>query len=160
MTYISTLPVVQKRNESKNGSQIILTIYAVENGFVYSINCKLCRFIRSYYPTEKETKYPTEKDAQRAAVFRIQSWIKDSRKLKELFSHFVIWYSDNSKSCYSVIMATKIFSSFSQVTADVNRRFLKAGINTVNIVAATARNNAIRNVQCHKAACGSWFDKL
>lgn len=44
-------------------------------------------------------------------------------------------------------MATKIFSSFLQVTADVNRRFLKAGINTVNIVAATARNNAIRNVQ-------------
>lgn len=44
-------------------------------------------------------------------------------------------------------MATKIFSSFSQVTADVNRRFLKAGINTVNIVAATARNNAIRNIK-------------
>lgn len=44
-------------------------------------------------------------------------------------------------------MPTKIFSSLSQVTADVNRRFIKAGINTVNIVAATARNNAIRNVQ-------------
>lgn len=90
MTYVSTLPIVQKRDESKNGSQIILTIYAVENGFVYSINCKLRRFVHSYYPTEKETKYPTEKDAQRAAVFRIQSWIKDNRKLKELFSHFEI----------------------------------------------------------------------
>ena len=90
MTYVSTLQKKKKRDESKNGSQIILTIYAVQNGFVYSVNCKLRRFVRSYYPTEKETKYPTEKDAQRAAVFRLQSWIKDSRKLKELFSHFEI----------------------------------------------------------------------
>lgn len=90
MTYVSTLPIVQKRDESKNGSQIILTVYAVQNGFVYSINCKLRRFVRSYYPTEKETKYPTEKDAQRAAVFRIQSWIGSNRKLKDLFSHFEI----------------------------------------------------------------------
>lgn len=90
MTYVSTLPIVQKRDESKNGSQIILTIYAAQNGFIYSINCKLRRFVRSYYPTEKETKYPTIKAAQCAAVFRIQSWIKDSRKLKELFSHFEI----------------------------------------------------------------------
>lgn len=44
-------------------------------------------------------------------------------------------------------MSTKIFSSLTQVTADVYRRFVKAGINTVNIVAATARNNAVRNVQ-------------
>ena len=44
-------------------------------------------------------------------------------------------------------MATKIFSSLKEVTEDVNKRFVKAGINTVNIVAATARNNAIRNIQ-------------
>ena len=90
MTYVSTLPIVQKRDESKNGSQIILTIYAVENSFVYSINCKLRRFVRSYYPTEKETKYPTEKDAQRAAVFRIQSWLGSNKKLKTLLSDFEI----------------------------------------------------------------------
>jgi len=90
MTYVQTLPIVQKRDESKNGSQIILTVYAAQNGFVYSVNCKLRRFVRSYYPTEKETKYPTKKDAQRAAVLRIRSWIGNSRKLKELFSHFEI----------------------------------------------------------------------
>lgn len=44
-------------------------------------------------------------------------------------------------------MATKTFSSLSQVTADIHRRFIKAGVNTVNIVAATARNNAVKNVQ-------------
>ena len=44
-------------------------------------------------------------------------------------------------------MATKILSSLKEVTEDVNKRFVKAGINTVNIVAATARNNAIRNIQ-------------
>lgn len=90
MTYVSTLPIVQKRDESKNGSQIILTIYAAQDGFVYSVNCKLRRFVRSYYPTEKETKYPTEKDAQRAAVFRIQSWIGNNKKLKTLLSDFEI----------------------------------------------------------------------
>ena len=90
MTYVSTLPIVQKRDESKNGSQIILTIYAVQNGFVYSVNCKLHRFVRSYYPTEKEAKYPTEKDAQRAAVFRIQSWIGNNKKLKTLLLDFEI----------------------------------------------------------------------
>ncbi len=59
----------------------------------------------------------------------------------------MIWYSDNSNLCYSKSMTTKIFSSLSQVTADVKHRFIKAGVNTVNIVAATARNNAIRNIQ-------------
>lgn len=90
MTYVSTLQIVQKRDESKNGSQIILTIYATQSGFVYSVNCKLRRFVRSYYPTEKETKYQTEKDVQRAAVYRIQSWIGNNRKLKKLLSEFEI----------------------------------------------------------------------
>ena len=44
-------------------------------------------------------------------------------------------------------MATKIFSSMKEVADDVHRRFIKAGINTVNIVAASARNNAVRNIQ-------------
>ena len=44
-------------------------------------------------------------------------------------------------------MADKIFSSMSEVVKDVHHRFIKAGINTVNIVAANARNNAIKNVQ-------------
>ena len=87
-SYVSTLPIVQKMDESKNGSQIILTIYAVPAGFVYSINCKLRRFVRSYYPTEKETKYPTKKDAQCAAVCRIRSWTENSRKLNALLSEF------------------------------------------------------------------------
>lgn len=88
MTYVSTLPIVQKIDESKNSSQIILTIYAAPNGFVYSINCKLRRFVRSYYPTEKETTYPTKKDAQHAAVCRIRSWIENSHKLNALLSEF------------------------------------------------------------------------
>lgn len=88
MNYVSTLPVAQKMDESENGSQVILTIYEAQGGFVYSINCKLHRFIRSYYPTEKETKYSTQKDAQRAAVCRIRSWIKNSRKLNALLSEF------------------------------------------------------------------------
>lgn len=94
MTYVSTLPVVQKRDESKNGSQIILTIYAAQNGFVYSVNCKLRRFVRSYYPTEKETKYPTIKAAQCAAVRRIRSWIGNNRKLNALFYEFEAAWCD------------------------------------------------------------------
>ena len=88
MNYVSTLPVVQKRDESKTGSQIILTIYAAGNGFVYSINCKLRRFIRSYYPTEKEAKYSSEKEAQCAAVCKMRSWIGNNRKLNTLLSDF------------------------------------------------------------------------
>lgn len=90
MNYVSTLPVVQKRNESKNGSQIILTVYAAGDGFVYSVNCKLRRFIRSYYPAEKEEKFSSVKDAQRAAARKIRSWIGSSRKLNDLFSDFEI----------------------------------------------------------------------
>ena len=90
MNYVSTLPVVQKRDESKNGSQIILTIYAAENGFVYSINCKLHRFIRSYYPTEKEKRFSSAKDAQCAAVCKMRSWIGNNRKLNALLSDFEI----------------------------------------------------------------------
>lgn len=44
-------------------------------------------------------------------------------------------------------MAVKILSSINEVTNDVHRRFIKAGINTVNIVAANARKSAIQNVQ-------------
>ena len=90
MTYVSTLQIVQKIEENKNGSQIILIIYSDNDGFVYSLNCKINRLIRSYYPTEKETKYQTEKDVQRAAVYRIQSWIGNNPKLKKLLSEFEI----------------------------------------------------------------------
>lgn len=58
-----------------------------------------------------------------------------------------IWYSDNLKLCYPKNMATKIFSSMKEVTDDVHRHFIKAGISTVNIVAASARNNAKREIE-------------
>ena len=44
-------------------------------------------------------------------------------------------------------MATKVFKSMKEVTEDVHRRFIKAGVNTVNTVAANARKFAIQNVQ-------------
>lgn len=34
-----------------------------------------------------------------------------------------------------------------EVTDDVHRHFIKAGISTVNIVAASARNNAKREIE-------------
>lgn len=90
MTYVSTLPVVCKKEEIKNGAQIIITIYAVQNGFVYSINCKLRRFIRSYYPTPKDVKHPTPQEAQCAAVCLIQQWVQSNRKLQALLLEFEI----------------------------------------------------------------------
>lgn len=44
-------------------------------------------------------------------------------------------------------MATIQMKSLTDVCRDVNKRFVKAGINTVNIVAATARKNAQRNIE-------------
>lgn len=42
---------------------------------------------------------------------------------------------------------TIIVNSFFDVYKDVEKRFIKAGINTVNIVAATARKNALKEIE-------------
>lgn len=88
MNYVKTLTVAERKDEIRNSSQVIFTIYNAPGGFVYSINCKLGRFVRSYYPTPKEKKFATKKEAQAAAVAKVRSWIADSRAAKERLRDF------------------------------------------------------------------------
>lgn len=88
MNYAKTLPVALKKNEVRNGSQIILTVYELPHGFCFSINCKLGRFIRSYYPTPKEESCKSVMDAQAVAISMMKSWVRKSRSAKERLSQF------------------------------------------------------------------------
>lgn len=87
--YAATLKIESVQKQTKTDSQIIITIYNSHvGGYVFGINCKLKRFIRSYYPQPADAPFATKKEAQRAAIKKINSWITDSRALKKAFYQF------------------------------------------------------------------------
>ena len=88
MNYAKTLTVAEQKNEIRSGSQIIFTVYNSPGGFVYSINCKLGHFVRSYYPMPEEKSFSTKREAWAAAVAKVRSWIQDSRAAKKRFEEF------------------------------------------------------------------------
>lgn len=90
MNYAATLPVALQKNEAHNNSQIILKVYKAEEYFCFSINCKLGRFVRSYYPTPQEKKYQSTQDAQAAAVSMLKSWVSGSRAAKKRLADFAL----------------------------------------------------------------------
>ena len=88
MNWLKTLKIVYKKNESRDHSQIILIVYEFDNCYVYSINCKLGRFVRSFYPRPNSLKYQTERSARKAAVKTMQQWVAHSRSAKERLNRF------------------------------------------------------------------------
>ena len=58
---------VTSQNKTSCNSQIILKVYRTKDGLCFSINCKLGRFVRSYYPMPQGKKYQNVLDAQEAS---------------------------------------------------------------------------------------------
>ena len=90
MNYTAELPVVLQKNEVHNNSQIILKVYRTKDGLCFSINCKLGRFVRSYYPMPQGKKYQNVLDAQEAAISMIESWVSDNRNAKKRLADFTL----------------------------------------------------------------------
>ncbi|MBO7583073.1 MAG: hypothetical protein J6T20_04725 [Treponema sp.] len=90
MNYTATLPVVLQKNEVHNNSQVILKVYRVKASFCFSINCKLGRFIRSYYPTPQGEIFQNTQDAQAAAISMLKSWVSNNRNAKKKLADFAL----------------------------------------------------------------------
>ena len=94
MISIKNLPVVWEQNETKPDSQIILRIYRGENYFLFSIDAKLGRFIKSVYPHKEKDCYPSLQTAKEAAAAIIRSWYKTNKKVAKYLNLFDVQYCD------------------------------------------------------------------
>ena len=94
MISIKNLPVVWERNEIKPDSQIILRIYQGKNCFLFSIDAKLGRFIKSVYPHKEKDCYPSLQTAKEAAAAIIRSWYKTNKKVAKYLNLFDVQYCD------------------------------------------------------------------
>lgn len=94
MNYTKNLKTVFSRDEIHVKSQIILKVYSVDNGFVFSVNCKLGRFVRSYYPTPEGKVFESIPAAKRAAQSIILKWVKESRTARKYLQLFDFMYVD------------------------------------------------------------------
>ena len=83
MNYSATLELVETKKEANKDSQIILKVYAAPQGFVYSIDVKLGRFIRSHYPNPTDEKFCDISAAKRAAIRRIRALAKSAPNAKK-----------------------------------------------------------------------------
>lgn len=94
MISISNLPVVWEQNQEKSDSQIILRIYQGKNCFLFSIDAKLGRFIKSIYPHEEKDCYPTLQSAKEAGASQIRSWYKTNKKVSKYLNLFDVQLCD------------------------------------------------------------------
>lgn len=94
MISIKNLPVIWEQNETKSDSQIILRIYQGENYFLFSIDAKLGRFIKSVYPHEEKDCFPSLQTAKEAAATIIRSWYKTNKKVAKYLILFNVQYCD------------------------------------------------------------------
>lgn len=83
MNYSATLELVETKKEMSKDSQIILKIYAAPQGYVYSIDIKLGRFIRSQYPTPAAEKFCDISAAKRAAIRHLHALVKSAPNAKK-----------------------------------------------------------------------------
>lgn len=82
------LPIVFEKTESRFGSQIIITVYERDGKFVYSVNCRLGRFVRSSYPHQNNGEFATVMDARVAAAQLVRSWARTGGASKKLLAQF------------------------------------------------------------------------
>lgn len=74
---------IEKRDEVHGKNQIILTVFQVENGFSFSVQCKVSRIIRSIFPHQIKEIYKSPLDAKHAAFELLLSWVKHSRTARQ-----------------------------------------------------------------------------
>lgn len=94
MISVKNLPVIWEQNQTKADSQIILRIYQNGNIFLFSIDAKLGRFIRSVYPHEQKYCYSSLQDAKTAAATILRSWCNAGKKIAKYLELFDIQYCD------------------------------------------------------------------
>ena len=94
MISIKNLPVIWEQNETKSNSQIILRIYQGESYFLFSIDAKLGRFIKSVYPHEEKDCFPSLQTAKEAAATIIRSWYKTNKNVAKYLILFDVQYCD------------------------------------------------------------------
>lgn len=78
--------IVPPNNEYKeiHGSdEISIVLFKTDKGFFFSINCRLGRFIRAYYPHNDTAPYLTEYLAREAASQIIKTWVSNNRDAKK-----------------------------------------------------------------------------
>ena len=74
--------------EAHNPDEIVIAIYHIPAGFLYSFNCKLGSFIHSYYPHSEEHSYSTLQDARRAACNDLSSVYRKAGRQRSVAKYF------------------------------------------------------------------------
>jgi len=83
------LTPVWQRNERHGHSIINIVIYQSENNrYTYSIQCKLCSFIRVIFPHQLESDFSSRLEAEKSAIQLLYSWTKDFRNAKKHLKTF------------------------------------------------------------------------
>ncbi len=81
------LAVVQTLHEKRGKDEIIITTYKLPDGYTYSIQCRLGRFVRAVYP--HQLIHPINKDdVQQSAVSTLRQWTRHSSAAKERLRNF------------------------------------------------------------------------
>lgn len=86
------MTVCERIDERHANNEIILTIYhdCEAQGYTYSLQCHLCRFVRAVFPHQLGQTYGSPQAAKRAAVELLFSWVKPSRAAKKHLRPFGI----------------------------------------------------------------------
>lgn len=85
------MTLIERKDEVRGKNEIILAVYKVEDDtekYTYSIQCKLCRFVRAVFPHQIADTYPTPRAAKKAAVSKLRQWTQHNRSAKEHLAAF------------------------------------------------------------------------
>lgn len=81
-TESAPLHAVETRQERHGRDEIIITTYALQDeGYSYSVQCRIGRLVRAVFPPQIARTFATPLEAKRAAVAELRQWTSHSRSL-------------------------------------------------------------------------------